>query len=459
MATTERPHDSGGRIFGSDIETSYGNEPSYLSYPVPVSRPRVVIIGAGFGGLWGARALKNAPVDVLLLDRRNHHVFSPLLYQVATAALSPGDIASPIRWILRRQNNVNIWLADAIAVDTAARTVKLTDGEVPYDYLIVAAGSQPTYFGHDEWAQHARGLKTMEDAIAMRQQVLVAFERAERERDPAVQRQLLTFVVVGGGATGVELAGALAEISRHALAHDFRSIQPETARIILIEGGTEVLATYPSALSAFARRALERRGVAVWTGTRVTGIEPGRVRIGTETLEAGTVIWSAGVSAAPIGRTLGVPMDRGGRVLVNPDLTIPGHDNVYVVGDMASIRGADGRPLPGVSQVAMQQARWAAENIERAIRGESRTAFRYNDLGNMATIGRNSAVADLPWLRLRLKGYLAWWAWLMLHIYWLIGFRNRLSVMTQWAYSYMTYQRSTRLITGDDTWPNNSRTP
>lgn len=424
-----------------------------------MSRPRVVIIGAGFGGLWGARALKNAPVDVLLLDRRNHHVFSPLLYQVATAALSPGDIASPIRWILRRQGNVKIWLADAIAIDTSARTVKLTDGEIPYDYLIVAAGSEPAYFGHDEWAQYARGLKTMEDAIAMRQQVLVAFERAERERDPAVQRQLLTFVVVGGGATGVELAGALAEISRHALAHDFRSIQPETARIILIEGGAEVLATYPPALSAFARRALERRGVAVWTGTRVTGIEPGRVRIGTETLEAGTVIWSAGVSAAPIGRTLGVPVDRGGRVLVNPDLTIPGHDNVYVVGDMASINGADGRPLPGVSQVAMQQARWAAENIQRTVRGESRTAFRYNDLGNMATIGRNSAVADLPWLRLRLKGYLAWWAWLMLHIYWLIGFRNRLSVMTQWAYSYMTYQRSTRLITGDDTWPNNSRTP
>jgi len=417
-----------------------------------------VIIGAGFGGLWGARALSHAPVDVLLLDRRNHHVFSPLLYQVATAALSPGDIASPIRWILRRQKNLNVWLADASSVDTSANKVKLTDGEIAYDYLIVAAGSEPAYFGHNEWAEHARGLKTMADAIAMRQQVLVAFERAERERDRAVQRQLLTFVVVGGGATGVELAGALAEISRQALANDFRCIHPETARIILIEGGPELLATYPPALSAFARRALEKRGVAVWTGTRVTGIERGRVRIGTETLEAETIIWSAGVQAAPIAQTLGVPLDRGGRVLVNPDLTIPGHENVYVVGDMAALAGADGRPLPGVSQVAMQQARWAAENIQRAIRGENRTAFRYNDLGNMATIGRNSAVADLPWLRLRLKGYLAWWAWLMLHIYWLIGFRNRLSVMTQWAYSYMTYQRSTRLITGDDTWPNSRTT-
>ena len=422
-------------------------------------RPRVVIIGAGFGGLWAARALRRADVDLLLLDRRNHHVFSPLLYQVATAALSPGDIASPIRWILRRQKNLEVWLADATAIDPAAKTVKLTDGEVSYDYLIVAAGSQPAYFGHNEWAEHARGLKTMEDAIAMRQQVLIAFERAERERDRAVQRQLLTFVVVGGGATGVELAGALAEISRHALTYDFRSIQPETARIILIEGGADVLATYPPALSAFARRALEKRGVAVWTGTRVTGIERGRVHIGAETLEAGTIIWSAGVSAAPIGQTLGVPLDRGGRVLVNPDLTIPGYDNVYVVGDMASLAGPDGRPLPGVSQVAMQQARWAADNIQRTLRGETRTAFRYNDLGNMATIGRNSAVADLPWLRLRLKGYLAWWAWLMLHIYWLIGFRNRLSVMSQWAYSYMTYQRSTRLITGDETWPSNPPTP
>ena len=424
-------------------------------------RPRVVIVGGGFGGLWGARALARVPVDVLLLDRRNHHIFSPLLYQVATAALSPGDIASPIRWVLRRQRNLKVWLAEAVAVDVAKKTVVLTDGEVTYDYLILAAGSRPAYFGHDEWAAHAPGLKTMEDAITIRQQVLVAFERAERERDRARQKQLLTFVVVGGGATGVELAGALAEISRHALAHDFRTIQPETARVILIESGNEVLATYPPALAAYARRALEKRGVAVWTGMRVTGIEPHRVQLGAEVLEAGTVIWSAGVAAAPIGATLGVPLDRAGRVLVNSDLTIPGRDDVYVVGDMALLAGPGGQPLPGVSQVAMQEARWAAENIDRTIRGVPRTAFVYRDLGNMATIGRNSAVADLPWLRLRLKGYLAWWAWLMLHIYWLIGFRNRLSVMTQWAYSYMTYQRSTRLITGDDTWPSQSqsRTP
>ena len=421
------------------------------------SRPRVVIVGGGFGGLWGARALARAPVDVVLLDRRNHHVFSPLLYQVATAALSPGDIASPIRWVLRGQKNLKVWLAEAVAVDVASKVVRLTDGEVPYDHLILAAGSRPAYFGHGDWEEHARGLKTMEDAVAIRRQVLVAFERAERERDRTRQKQLLTFVVVGGGATGVELAGALAEISRHALAHDFRTIHPETARVILIEGGEQVLATYPAGLSAFARRALEQRGVSVWTGMRVTKIEQGRVHLGQEVLEAGTVIWSAGVEAAPIGATLGVPLDRAGRVIVNPDLTIPGRDDVYVVGDMALLAGADGRPLPGVSQVAMQEARWAAENIDRTIRGRPRTAFVYTDLGNMATIGRNSAVADLPWLRLRLKGYLAWWAWLMLHIYWLIGFRNRVSVMTQWAYSYMTYQRSTRLITGEDIWP--SRTP
>lgn len=414
-------------------------------------RPRVVIVGGGFGGLWAAKRLAKSPVDVLLLDRRNHHVFSPLLYQVATAGLSPGDIASPIRWVLRRQRNLEVWLAEATAIDRTRKVVTLTDGEVPYDYLIVAAGSKPAYFGHDDWAAHARGLKTMEDAIAMRKQVLVAFERAERERDRAVQRKLLTFVVIGGGATGVELAGALAEISRHALTHDFRTIHPETARVILIEGGSEVLATYTPELSQFARRSLEQLGVSVWTGTRVTSIEPGLVRMGSETLEAATVLWAAGVVASPLGASLGGPVDRSGRVLVNPDLTVPGCDNVYVVGDMAKLDGADGQPLPGVSQVAMQEARWAAENILRTLDGQPRTAFVYRNLGNMATIGRHRAVGDLGWVKL--KGYVAWWFWLLLHIYWLIGFRNRLTVMTQWAFSYITYQRSARLITGDDTWP------
>lgn len=412
------------------------------------TRPRVVIIGGGFGGLWAAKRLAKAPVDVLLIDRRNHHIFSPLLYQVATAGLSPGDIASPIRWVLRAQANLKVWLAEATAVDTHRHVVQLTDGEVPYDQLIVAAGSRPDYFGHDDWAAHARGLKTMEDALAMRRQVLVAFERAERERDRAVQRRLLTFVVIGGGATGVELAGALAEISRHALAHEFRTIHPETARVILIEGGPELLSSYVAPLSAFARRALEQLGVAVWTGTRVTAIEPGLVRMGTETLEAETVLWAAGVTGAPIGATLGMPLDRGGRVLVNADLTVPGHDNIYVVGDLAKLDDPEGRPYPGVSQVAMQQAKWAADNIVRTLNGQPRTAFVYTNLGSMATIGRHRAVADLGWIRI--KGYLAWWSWLLLHIYWLIGFRNRLTVMTQWAFSYMTYQRSTRLITGDD---------
>ena len=419
------------------------------------TRPRVVILGGGFGGLWAAKRLAQAPVDVLLIDRRNHHVFSPLLYQVATAGLSPGDIASPIRWVLRKQTNLKVWLAEAVSIDVTSKTVRLSDGDVTYDHLIVAAGSRPTYFGHDDWAAHARGLKTMEDAIAIRQQVLVAFERAERERDREIQRRLLTFVVIGGGATGVELAGALAEISRHALAHEFRAIHPETARVILIEGGPDVLATYVPELSGFARRALEQLGVAVWTGTRVTSIEPGVVRMGTETLQAETVLWAAGVSAAPIGATLGAPLDRAGRVLVNPDLTIPGRDDVYVVGDMAKLDGPDGQPLPGVSQVAMQQAKWAAENILRTLEGQPRTSFVYRNLGNMATIGRHRAVGDLGWVKL--KGYVAWWGWLLLHVYWLIGFRNRLSVMTQWAFSYVTYQRSTRLITGDDTWPDPTR--
>ena len=414
---------------------------------MPETRFRVVILGGGFGGLSAVRTLAGEDVDVLLIDRRNHHVFSPLLYQVATAGLSPGDIASPIRWIMRRQKNLKVWLAEATAIDPVARVVRLRDGEVSYDALIVAVGSCPSYFGHDDWALHAPGLKSMEDALEIRRRVLLAFERAERERDRAEQRRLLTFVVVGGGPTGVELAGALAEISRHALAKDFRSIDPESARIILIEGGPAVLASYPEPLSAFARRALERLGVSVWTGASVTGIREGQVHLGGETIDAGTVIWAAGVSASPLVRTLGAPTDHLGRVKVHPDLTIPGHPETYVVGDAAMLADADGRPLPGVIQVALQQAHLAALNIIRTRRGEPRESFRYHDLGNMATIGRNSAVCDLGWLRL--KGYLAWWFWLGLHIFKLIGFRNRLSVMTQWAFSYMTYQRSVRLITHD----------
>ena len=414
--------------------------------------PRIVIIGGGFGGLAAAKALRKAAVEVVLIDRRNFHLFSPLVYQVATAGLSPGDIASPIRWILRKQRNLQVWLGEAAAIDPVRKVVTLADGEVTYDGLIVAAGARSSFFGHDaEWPKFAQGLKTMEDALDVRRKVLLAFERAERVTDRATQRKLLTFVVVGGGPTGVELAGALAEISRHALAHDFRAIHPESARIILIEGGAEILGTYPPELSAFARRALERLGVSVWTGTSVTDIREGQVVLGQETIESGTILWAAGVAAVPLGRTLGADVDGAGRVRVQPDLTIPGHPDVCVIGDLATLAGADGRPLPGVIQVALQQGRHAAGNLLRTLKGEPTAPFVYHDLGNMATIGRHSAVCDLPWLRLR--GYLAWWFWLFLHVYKLIGFRNRLTVMTQWAFSYLTYQRSVRLITGDVRWP------
>lgn len=413
-------------------------------------RPRVLIIGGGFGGLNAAKTLHRAPVDVLLIDRRNHHVFQPLLYQVATAGLSPGDIASPIRWILRHQRNVEVWLGEVTKIDVDHKTVVLRDGQTTYDYLIVAAGSSHAYFGHDQWQRYAPGLKTLEDALDIRRRVLLAFEEAEREKDPNRQRRLLTFVVVGGGPTGVELAGALAEISRHALANDFRTIAPESARIILVEGGPHVLPTYPASLSAFARRALERLGVAVWTNKIVTDVEADKVHLGAETIETGTVLWAAGVSASSVGRTLNVPTDRAGRVIVNADLTVPGHPEIAVIGDLAISNGPNGQPLPGVAQVAIQGGVHAARNIERAIAGREREPFVYKNLGNLATIGRNAAVSDLPWGTM--KGYPAWLFWLFVHIFNLIGFRNRLSVMTQWAFSYMTYQRSVRLITGEDPW-------
>lgn len=415
-----------------------------------MARRRVVIIGGGFGGLNAARALAGADVDVMVLDRKNHHVFQPLLYQVAAAGLSPGDIASPIRWILRRQSNVQVWLADVVGIDVDARIVRLAQGpyEVTYDALIVAAGVTHSYFGRDEWRAHAPGLKTLEDALAIRARVLRAFELAEREKDPAAQRRLLTFVVVGGGPTGVELAGALAEISRHALVNDFRRIDPETARIILIEAGPDVLPTYPAPLPAFARRALEKLGVAVWTGSPVTQIEEGRVQAGGDDVEAGTILWAAGVAASSLGASLGVPadrMDKAGRILVNEDLTIPDHPEVSVIGDLAVFRLADGTTLPGVAQVAMQQGVHAARGALATLAGQPRTPFRYRFYGNMATIGRNSAVGDFGWMRM--KGYSAWLAWLFIHIVKLIGFRNRFSVMLQWAVSYMTYQRAVRLIT------------
>jgi NADH dehydrogenase len=411
---------------------------------------RVVVIGGGFGGLSAAKALSRADVEVTVIDRKNHHVFQPLLYQVAAAALSPGDIASPIRWILRDQKNVRVWLADVTRIDPERRIVHLAEapGEVSYDHLIVAAGVTHSYFGHGEWQAHAPGLKTLEDALAIRSKVLRAFELAEIEEDPAVQRRLLTFVVVGGGPTGVELAGALAEISRHVLVKDFRLIDPEYARIILVEGGPGVLQTYPEPLTVFARRALERLGVTVWTGSPVTAIEEGVVHVGGDAIQAGTILWAAGVTASPLGSSLDVPCDRAGRVIVNPDLTIPGHPEVQVIGDLASFTTAEGEQLPGVAQVAMQQGAHAARNIRASMKGKERTPFRYRFYGNMATIGRNSAIGDFGWIRL--KGYIAWLAWIFIHIVQLIGFRNRLSVMLQWAVSYMTYQRAVRLITEVD---------
>jgi NADH:ubiquinone reductase (H+-translocating) len=405
----------------------------------------VVIVGGGFGGLNATRALRNTAVQITLLDRRNHHVFQPLLYQVAGAALSPGEIASPIRWILRRQRNVEVLLANVVRVDAARRTLVLSDGEVSYDFLILAAGATHAYFGHDEWQVAAPGLKTLEDALEIRRRVLLAYERAERENDPVKRRALLTFVVIGGGPTGVELAGALAEISRQSLGRDFRHFDPSSARVILVEAGTAILTTFPEMLREAARRDLERLGVDVRLGKPVTHVTNGRVEMDGDAIDAATVLWAAGVAASPIGATLGVPMDRVGRVIVQPDLTVPGHPEIFVIGDLASFKGPDGRPLPGVAQVAIQMGRHAARNIRYALDGKPYEPFEYRNLGNLATIGRASAIADFGWLRL--KGWIAWVVWLFVHIMNLIGFRNRLVVLVQWAWSYFTYQRAIRLIT------------
>lgn len=408
--------------------------------------PHVVIIGGGFAGLSAARALRGAPVRVTLLDRRNHHLFQPLLYQVATATLSPNDIASPIRWILRNAGNLRVIMGEASRVDVDTRQVHLADGEVlQYDYLIVATGASHSYFGHDEWAAFAPGLKTLEDALEIRRRILIAFERAERETDPHRRRQLLTFVLVGGGPTGVELAGTLADIARQTLRDEFRSIDTSDTRIVLVEAGPTILQAFPPKLRDAARRSLSRLGVDVREGVAVTHIDAEGVMLGDERLNASTVLWAAGVAASPLVRTLGAPLDRAGRALVESDLSLPGRPEVFVVGDAALVLRPDGRPVPGVAQPAMQGAAHVAKMILRRLKGEPTLPFAYRDLGNMAIIGRGSAICDLNVVRF--SGPLAWLAWLFLHIMMLIGFRNRAAVLLDWAIAYFTFQRNARLIT------------
>ena len=410
--------------------------------------PHVVIVGGGFGGLSAAQALRKAATSVTVVDRHNHHLFQPLLYQVATATLSPGDIASPIRWILRKNRNTRVLLGDVRTIDLTSRRIVLEDGSsIDYDYLIVATGTSHTYFGHDEWARYAPALKTLEDALAVRRRILVAFERAERETDPARQQQLLTFVLVGGGPTGVELAGTLAEIARQTRA-EFRNIDTRSTRIVLVEAGPTILASFAPTLRAAARAALLRLRIEVRENTKVTAIDEKGVVFGEDRLDAGTVLWTAGVAASPVTATLGVPRDRAGRVIVEKDLSIPGHPEVFVIGDAAALVDAKGQGLPGVAQVAMQGGVHAARTILRRLQGQPSRAFEYDDRGSMAIIGRGSAIADIRGVRF--SGPLAWLAWLFLHIFELIGFRNRLLVMIEWASAYFTRQRSVRLITYQD---------
>ncbi|MEA2582880.1 MAG: hypothetical protein QOF33_965 [Thermomicrobiales bacterium] len=409
------------------------------------SRPHVVIIGGGFGGLNAAKALRDAPVRITLVDARNYHLFQPLLYQVATASLAPADIASPIRAVLRRQKNVTVLMDLATDIDLDAREVVLAEGRFRYDYLILAAGAQPVYFGHPEWQELAPGLKSIEDAVEMRRRIFRALEAAERETVEEERRCLLTFVVVGGGPTGVELAGSLGEIIQDLLPREYRFIRPEQARIVLVEGGPRVLSAFPEKLSRAAERDLRRLGVELRTNTRVTGIEPGTVWLGEERIGTETVLWAAGVTAAPLARTLGAPLDRGGRVVVQPDLTVPGHSEVFVIGDVAATTDAKGRPLPGVAPVAIQQGQWSARNIVQALAGEPLRPFRYRDRGILATVGRRHAVAVV--FGVAFDGVLAWLTWAVVHVASLIEFRSRFAVMLQWAWAYVTRQRTSRLIT------------
>jgi NADH dehydrogenase len=404
--------------------------------------PRVVILGCGFAGLWAAQALRRAPVAVTVLDRTNHHLFTPLLYQVATAGLSAPSVAGPIRHILAGQRNTTVLLGEARSIEPAAKSVVLEDGaRIAYDYLIVATGTTHSYFGRDEWAPYAPGLKTLADALEIRRRVLIGFEMAERESDAARRAAWLTFVVIGGGATGVELAGTFAEIARHTLSGEFRRIDPHSARVMLVEGTDRVLPPYPADLSRKAQLQLERLGVTVWTGRMVSAVDGEGVSLGTERIAAKTVIWAAGVAASPLGASLGAPLDRAGRVQVAPDLSVPGQPEIFVAGDLASVEG-----VPGIAPAAKQMGTHAARNIVFRLKKQQTRPFRYRDYGQLATIGRNAAVAVIG--KLKLSGFPAWLVWLFAHIYFLINFRNRLIVMIDWAWAYFTYQRYARIVIG-----------
>ncbi len=411
-------------------------------------KPRVVIIGGGFGGLWAAEALSDKPVAVTLIDRKNHHVFQPLLYQVATSVLSPGEIAQPLRRILHDAKNVEVLLGEVTDFDKTNSTVTLEDGStVEYDYLIVAAGARHSYFGHDDWETSAPGLKTLEDAVEIRRRVLLAFELAEREAYLKGEHRPLNFVIVGGGPTGVELAGAIADIARQALAKDFKRIDTRKTKVILFEGSDRVLGTFSPDLTESAKKQLESLGVEVRLNSFVTDIAPGKVKVGDDWIECDVVLWATGVAASPLGKKLGVETDKAGRVFVEPDLSLKDHKNIFVIGDMASIKQEDGSPVPGVSPAAMQMGTVTAKNILAEIKGRERTKFTYVDKGTMATIGRSKAIADV--FGLKLKGFIAWMFWLFLHVFFLIGFRNRFAVMFEWFWAYLTRERSARLITGD----------
>jgi NADH dehydrogenase len=407
---------------------------------------RVVIVGAGFGGLTAAKALAGSSFDVTVIDQHNYHLFQPLLYQVATAGLSPADIASPIRGILAPARNVSVVLGKVSGVDTTRRAVIAEGRRIPYDHLILATGAQHAYFGHDDWAASAPGLKTIDDATYIRRRILLAFEKAETEADPQERARLLNFVVVGGGATGVEMAGAIAELANRALAKDFRAIDPRSARVILVEAAPRLLTPFEPSLSEAAKRSLEQLGVEVRLGAPVTALDAAGVSIGAERIEARTVVWGAGVMASPAGLWLGAESDRAGRVKVSADLSVPGHPDIFVIGDTAAANGADGKPLPGVAPVAKQQGQYVADLLLARRDGKSVPPFRYRDFGSLATIGRKRAIVQMG--RFKLKGFLAWVLWSVAHIYFLIGFRNRLVVATNWLWNYVTFQRGTRLITG-----------